>query len=82
MNDDAQPISAEAAEVALVGASPIRLEVTLTEADLLVMHLSTAPGMSAALLAEKLRQQALPQAQQICLAAALMQTPAASDAAN
>jgi hypothetical protein len=38
--------------------------------------------MCAALLAEKLRQQALPQAQEICLAAALLHSPAASDVAN
>ena len=82
MTDDAQPITAETAERMLAGQPPIRLEVTLAEADLLVLHLSNAPGMSAAFLAEKLRLQALPQAQEICMAAALMQAPAASDTAN
>ena len=82
MSDETQPISAEAAERMLAGQPPIRLEVTLAEADLLVLHLSNAPGMCAALLAEKLRQQALPQAQEICLAAALLHSLAASDVAN
>ena len=82
MSDETQPITAETAERMLAGQPPIRLEVTVAEADLLVMHLASAPGMAAALLAEKIRCQALPQAQEICFSVALLQAPAASESAN
>lgn len=72
MTDDHSHITPETAERMLAGAPSIRLEVSVAEADLLVLHLSTASGMSTALLAKKIRLQALPQAQEICTAVAVL----------
>lgn len=79
---DETPITAESAERMLAGQPPIRLDLTLAEVDLLVVHLRNTPGMSTVFLAEKIRSQALPQFQERCVAAALLHAPVASESAN
>ena len=82
MIDTADLITPEIAAQVLAEYPPIRLELTLPEADLLVAVLAGAGTLSSAVLGEKVRRQALPQAAAICEQAAILHAPAASDSAN
>jgi hypothetical protein len=62
---------AEAAQL-LEGQPPLRLDVTVLEADAIIEQLRASGRIGLALLAERIRLQALPQAQEICQRVALL----------